>query len=448
MAGNERGTSHVSHSSQERTACDKCRCQKLRCVRDEPTDIDSLSACRRCVKAGLVSFTSPTKPLGRHSTRRTRLSSNPPPATSNRSGVMIDIHLQERPDIRVPHARPLSVLPSESDNGSRTNPSSSMINLKETKLGEPGIPGNKDDKSLVNPVSDTIDVQSCRLNLSLSQQVMALETAAESDRDFRAKILQMNVALVGSEQRPQTAQISSIDLVLDSISQFLRILQQCSQDSLKLGSPHAEPRDKLHQTSQERTEVYGPSQHAEPWIFHAFMPEASQAISESPTASAFDKRQTAQPLSTSTILNLASCYFHVIAIYDILFQQMHLALRDMSSPSRETIQIIQGLELKGFLLQKTGLQVKILIQVMKHQLELVEKGLGLPDQYRVRPRASQQPQHADGQRLADGKGIFDSFEAKALLDSAMKLNGRAASRSTLSLRHNLDVVLELTKTLQ
>lgn len=159
------------------------------------------------------------------------------------------------------------------------------------------------------------------------------------------------------------------------------------------------------------------------------------------------KKQTAQTLSTSTTLNLASCYFHVIAIYNILFQQMHLALRDMSSPFRETIQIIQGLELKGFLFQNTGLQVKILIQVMKYQLELVEKSLGLPGQYRVRPRASQQPQHADGQRLADDKGIFDSSEAKALLDSAMKLNGRAASRSTSSLRHNLDVVLALTKTL-
>ncbi|KAJ0108527.1 hypothetical protein J7T55_002131 [Diaporthe amygdali] len=509
MAGDGRLMPRVSRSSLKRTACDKCRSRKLRCLRDEQNDNDTLRACRRCANAGIVCVTSPAKPLGRHSARRIRIPSDDASLlTSPRSGaVPPGVHQQEPMEgIRVyTLASSSGIGLSKSENGLRLSSSSQIDDLQATTLGESSLSENvgfdipahrtelasdfmsnhtlspldicrkavdsqlkysrielpaksgsqtssfqrpspqaEGDNHFGIPDSETIDIQSCRLSLTLSQQMLALGTAPpELDKKLRTSILNANVSLLGSKQRLQAAQTRPVDLVLDSSSQFLDILHQCSQDSGKTDKTTIEPGDKGLQKTQERTEAHGPSQRAEPWIFHAFMPKASQTASESSANSAFLMRKTAQSLSTSSILSLTSCYINFIAIYDILVQQMHRALCDTSpsSPNR-------GLKLAGFLMHKNGLQVKIPVQVMEHQLELIEQGLGLPNQYRVRPRSYQLPKRANAQEMLEGKGIFDGFEAKALLESAMRLNDQAAVRRILSLRQNLDKVLELTKTLQ
>lgn len=449
MAAGRRQLSRASRSSLERTACDKCRSQKLRCVRDEPADKDSLPACKRCVDTGLVCVTGPPKPLGRHSVRQKHVSRDALLVVSTRSGDDAGIRDSGLMDIQVPHAGSSGTRPPETNNTSPSSSSSLVVDLLETVLDETGRSGKTCDDTSAHPGSDTIDVRSCRLNLSLSQQAMALETATKSDKNFRTGLglLNANLVLGTSEQRLQTPQTSHINMVLDSISEFLGILRWCSENSFSLRSSGTDSGNQLHQTSPERTEAYGPSQKAEPWIFHAFMPQDSQATSESPAAPAFPKRRTNQAYSTSTVLSLASCYLHVIAIHDMLLQKMHLELREMSAPSLENPQIIEGRKLDGFVAHNSGLQAKILIQGMEHQLQLIETGLGLPSQYRVRPRFFQLPEQSEGQEPHENEGIFDSFDAKALLESAMRLDDHAAARRIWSLRQNLDEILELAETL-
>jgi len=45
--------------------------------------------------------------------------------------------------------------------------------------------------------------------------------------------------------------------------------------------------------------------------------------------------------------------------------------------------MVPGLHFAGFLIQDTGLQLKMLTQVIVHQLETIETVLGLPTEYRV-----------------------------------------------------------------
>lgn len=456
MAGNGRKTSRVSHSSLERTACDKCRCQKLRCVRDKLANNHALSACRRCVNAGVVCVTSPAKPLRRHSIRQTEVASDIPLETSHKARWEKCVHQKGSEDIQVPHNRPLGLRPPGPESSSQFSPPLPIAKHQQGTLSESdgaetndlSIPHQAEGANYaVKSGIGTIEIQYCRLNLSLSQLVVALRTGTESDRDLRNRILDISSALLGSDENSQKAQTSPIKLVLDSTSEFLSILQQCSQALQNHGSPNTDPGNGLHQISQEKTEVYGPSKHAEVWIFHAFMPPASQEFSKSNSTSMFTKRQIAQPLSTSTILNLASCYFHFIAIYDILFHQIRLVL-DETSPPFKSLQSIGDLKIAGSRVQDSGLQVKILVKIVEHQLELIEKVLGLPDQYRLRPRSHQHPRQTDGQQSPECKGILDELEAQAFLESAMKLNDQAGTLSILSLRQNVDRVLEVTKTLQ
>lgn len=367
------------------------------------------------------------------------------------------MHQKGSEDIQVPHNGPLGLRPPGPESSSRFSPPLPIDKHQEGTLSESdgaatndlNIPHQAEGANYaVKSGIGTIEIQCCRLNLSLSQLVVALRTGTGSDRDLRNRILDTNSALLGSDENSQKAHTSPINLVLDCTSEFLSILQQCSQELQNHGSPNTEPGNGLHQTSQEKTEVYGPSKHAEVWIFHAFMPPASQEFSESNATSMFTKRQIAQPLSTSTILSLASCYLHLITIYNVLLQQMCVTLQEPSFTSLENLQIVSGLRLAEFRVHDNGLQVKIFVQVMEHQLELIEKALGLPDQYRLRSQSYQRPRAADGQESLECKGVFDGPKAQAFLESAMRLNDQAATQSISSLRHNLDEILELIKALQ
>ncbi|KAK3986456.1 hypothetical protein QBC44DRAFT_352390 [Cladorrhinum sp. PSN332] len=57
-----------SHSPWRRSACDRCRSQKLRCTRKK--EDDTTTPCTRCLRIRFPCFTSPAKPPGRLAHRR------------------------------------------------------------------------------------------------------------------------------------------------------------------------------------------------------------------------------------------------------------------------------------------------------------------------------------------------------------------------------------------
>lgn len=84
------------------------------------------------------------------------------------------------------------------------------------------------------------------------------------------------------------------------------------------------------------------------------------------------------------ILNILSCYLQLIEKLLTIFKSLYSTLSDL--PEQQSIVLMQtmpGVRLAGFNVQHGGLQLKILTQVVKHQLEMIESTLGLPAEYRV-----------------------------------------------------------------
>lgn len=63
----------IPRPTAKRTACDRCRAQRLRCSRTE----DSIAPCERCIRTGVSCKTDPAKRLGRPRKLRAVVSGGP-----------------------------------------------------------------------------------------------------------------------------------------------------------------------------------------------------------------------------------------------------------------------------------------------------------------------------------------------------------------------------------
>ncbi|CAG8974768.1 hypothetical protein HYALB_00000380 [Hymenoscyphus albidus] len=119
-------------------------------------------------------------------------------------------------------------------------------------------------------------------------------------------------------------------------------------------------------------------------------------------------------LGVIATLNVLSVYLQVIAIYDHLLGRLHEQLYNSTSQagfnaeSFPALQTLPGLQLAGLSVIEGNLQTKILIQAILHQLETIENLLGLPAEFRV---ADRQDVHT--------KGLLDDERARILMKAAM-----------------------------
>jgi hypothetical protein len=91
-------------------------------------------------------------------------------------------------------------------------------------------------------------------------------------------------------------------------------------------------------------------------------------------------------ISIVIFLDILSAYLEIVAIYDDLCAHLYNKLRACSQGSPLGFQIFPGLQLAGLSVEHSHLQTKILIQVVVHQFEMIEKVLGLPILYRISGR--------------------------------------------------------------
>lgn len=100
------------------------------------------------------------------------------------------------------------------------------------------------------------------------------------------------------------------------------------------------------------------------------------------------------PLANLTcVLNLISCYLLIVAVFEKLvfrlYEQMICDGNDtpstdsLKTPHSAGPQTLPGLRLASFQVQQSNLQTKILIQIIEHQFQMIEKSLGLPFELRV-----------------------------------------------------------------
>lgn len=92
---------------------------------------------------------------------------------------------------------------------------------------------------------------------------------------------------------------------------------------------------------------------------------------------------------TPVILLVITCYVQLVRLYSMVFSHVHSSLLPTVSDHTPSLLTLPEFQISGFPLQRGILQVKILIEVVVHLLNLIEKGLGLPMEYRVSSRDSQ-----------------------------------------------------------
>ena len=89
---------------------------------------------------------------------------------------------------------------------------------------------------------------------------------------------------------------------------------------------------------------------------------------------------------TPVILLVITCYVQLIRIYSMIFSHVHSSLLATVSGHTPSLLNLPDFQISGFPLRSGILQVKILIEVVVHFLNHIEKGLGLPMEYRVSSR--------------------------------------------------------------
>ncbi|PHH92956.1 hypothetical protein CDD83_3114 [Cordyceps sp. RAO-2017] len=165
------------------------------------------------------------------------------------------------------------------------------------------------------------------------------------------------------------------------------------------------------------------------------------SLNASPSRSRREPEAQAAP-GPACILDVLSCYFHLVDLYDRLLldlcQQLSTCSDDPSILNHGLLayyglQVLPGLDLGGFPIQQASLQVRILVQTIQYQFEMMEKLVGLPVELRVSDRYDAYP-HGLLHGEQNGKlvqGIISSVEQSASCDDDPAIG------STLSLRQTL-----------
>ncbi|KAH8689828.1 hypothetical protein BGW36DRAFT_389806 [Talaromyces proteolyticus] len=141
------------------------------------------------------------------------------------------------------------------------------------------------------------------------------------------------------------------------------------------------------------------------------------------------------PSNTPTILMIITTYLQLVRLYDAAVARIYASLLEMPEREVASFQALPGLRLGGFPLLHGNLHIKIILQVLEHQLILIERVMGLPAEYRL----STQQETAEG--------IFRNSELLVLLRAVMGQKASSCDSTGLhyvvSFKDNLQKVQQL-----
>ena len=439
----------MSQQSSKRSACDRCRAQKLRCPQTEP---QSNEPCARCARAGAVCVTGSARPLGRPRTMHqdgskiSKISSSTGSERSIRSRQPVADTPRKVPRLSTttsnwsPPEEPPDLLECASSHSDRTlswmlNEGSSLFSgihlpeedgcidplctLQQDKAIAVGMTFDqqtsnntcKSDFQNWIPEVDPVDPDypECNdLELETNRNSSEPPDAAEAliglarlnesiTRQLsRAKIFPWRAppAHGTCSQRHQGTGANGVAEVLQSTSEFINILRKIIPSSVSILS-----RSSLANHRAPSLPDSGVS--ACPSLSDGQLQDFS--LTSSRTIS------TASPLSTSTVLLLLSSYIQLLQLYDTIFRHVYDLFSETPShvmglcPGQAQSQFrVMGLDsIDGHL------HIKILIQVIEHHLESLETLIDLPADFRL----SEPP--------SSSKGILSNMNLSELVQIVM-----------------------------
>ena len=430
-------------ATSKRSACDRCRKQKLRC----PPRDNATQSCLRCVRGSFPCTTGYIKPLGRPGGNGGAASSynGAEPAADlidemaegGLDGLdMTLLDSQSSPSTATTFGSANSWILTSPDNDDNSTGQVWSQTLTQDKIS-PNFFDSYTNESLLsnNVLSSTAPLSNIEnRNNALfdgSNRVFSAPSPSELDQG-----VQIPYATSITEQRSR-ALSSSGENVLSGAECDVRLaqlnldlsrqMQECvtkaqyGNTASKDDASCRNPFDITIQSSadQSASQLYGDALRSTSEFLKILL--CYDNGNTSTTAVSLTQRQSAiSDVSNSTVnftyvLNLVSCYLRIIAIFDSLLRQLHelQGRKGTTSPDDGVevvgLQTLPDLHLAGFPVQQGSLQTKILIQAIEHQFELIERSLGLPVELRVSDR-----------REIYHSGLLENRWARSLLQAILR----------------------------
>lgn len=376
----------MNSNKTKRLACDRCRDQKLRCPRVNSTT----EQCARCLRARAKCVTSSARPNGRPR--------NPPLAVADQVPDGLDtqanmppwspcVGLDAYPDFMGSSGcpSPSQAIPSGQSRAVEhriSSPTTSTFGLQllsedydgDPKVLEFGRNTNMADFDFLNGITDNGYSHSAGWakqsvgGLELDEQNATSPTVA----DPRVRLSKLSGNIVqqlgvirsyswspphvqaNCSAKGQGMDQNPLAQALRSTSELASILQQLSCEPSSDHTPH------------------------------------EQRHPATPTSTSASTPGIGDPPGASTILLILATWLQLVELYDELFGHVRDTLQGMRADEirnfRGPMGII-GSRVPGLDLMQGDLSVKIMIEVIKHQVESVEDLLGLPDEYCVGRRS-------------------------------------------------------------
>ncbi|RYP47850.1 hypothetical protein DL768_006167 [Monosporascus sp. mg162] len=420
---------YVPKSSLRRTACDRCRAQKLRCLRD-----GTQPKCTRCTRLGVAcevgragqpgrprrSGATATAASSASTSEDMRPADGSDEAVQNATGASSQDHVLGDEYLALGDGGRL-LGDSTGDDGDGTNLQSAMPPQPRQDDAIASTSGNQEvatSRSYFGhgaELTASVDQHGClrelsRLNIDLHAQTTVL-------RENRASV---NVAtLVTATRPPEGDGVTICERALIFAQKFHAII------------------DNLDSILKNQSRVYEPSgplfDYAEdPLLADMFASlDPSIAMSEDFACTAgLDEGSSPPSPDTPVVLLLVSCYVQIIELFETIFVLIHRRLKCLGTDPIPSFDPAKGLRIGAFYSFDGRLESIIYTQVVACLLDRVERGLGLlPDQQRhndqgpgfggrTRCGLLSRPHHFDLlQRELGQKGPGASARPQALRDS-------------------------------
>ena len=439
----------MSQQATKRSACDRCRAQKLRCPQTEP---HSKEPCARCERAGAICVTGSARPLGRPRTIQQdgAQSLRKSPATGSGRSTRIrepaDDVPRKVPRLSVttptwgPPEEPPDLYECASSHSDRTL--SWMLNEGSSLFSGIRLP---EDDAYIDPLRILQHDQTVAVGMKLAPEAsndtcngasqnwlpdvdaldfdyperngLELETNRNSSEPPDAAealigLARLNESItrqlsrakmfpwrappahgVCSQKHPGTGE-NGVAEVLQSTSDFINILRKRLPSS---GSALYHP----PLASYRAPSLPDSGISACPSLSDGQIQDFSLTSPSTPS--------TASSLGTSTVLLLLSSYIQLLQLYDTIFRHVYDLFSDTPSPVLRSCpgQAQSQFHVMGLSSIDGHLHIKILIQVIEHQLESLETLIDLPADFRL------------SKPLKSSKGILSNMNLSALVQIVM-----------------------------
>ncbi|KAF3765314.1 hypothetical protein M406DRAFT_105776 [Cryphonectria parasitica EP155] len=412
---------------RKRSACDRCRAQKLRCHRDDTHPDDF---CTRCIRSQVECITSSSKRPGRP-TKHSASSSR----GQNDADSIICREVAAPKDVgSIPHVAHVdewfnfTPLDIDYEMPSAYWGSTDSHEMFSGQFHTSGDAGNVFTMSSLSSTATTTDTTSLNGLTETMLHGSSSGPGSQSDQDFdHTSMLPPTMPIdepglrISSLYRDLSQQISTLRSVPWDTNKVLRLTSiHDTSDELSRGcedNSATNPLATISRTSAEFAE-----------LLRAFRVSDSETGS---TAGELKSRLSTDPrLSMSDLLTTISCYILIVSIYDSIFS--HCIAQSLQNPAQAGPKLfLGGIEVPT----RPNMLGHLLFRVLDSQLRPIEELLGLPSEFCVSWK--REPSNSENQTgLFSGRSGQSLFMALVQMETERTTDDRGGLGVVESLKEN------------